>query len=88
MYPFAFLHELAAARGDGLRPELVRLMKARAVLTAPGIAQLRERRGDDFEQAGPNPVGHAGTALPDAVLRFPGRAGAEPRAKRRRGCEP
>lgn len=34
MIPFAAMHKLAAARGDGLRPELVKLLEEQARMAA------------------------------------------------------
>lgn len=79
MHPFFPLHTLAARRGDGLRPEFVRMFKARAAYLSPAIVQLRNRRSDDFEQAGPNPLGEVETWLPDDVLRFPAKDGVNSR---------
>lgn len=73
MYPFFPIHALAAARGDGLRPELIRMFTARAAVSSPMIVQLGER-SDGFEQAGPNPVGDSEASLPEGVLQFPARA--------------
>lgn len=84
MYPFASFHDLAAGRGDGLRPELVRMLKIRAALAASDVLQLNARRADGFEQAGPNPVGDVESALPDGVLRYPAEVKAKHLSKRQR----
>lgn len=68
MHPFMSLHMLANSRGDGLRPEFLRLFEARAALSSPDVIELRLGK----EQAGPNPIGSAATAAQQHVPRFPG----------------
>ena len=65
------LHAIAAARGDGLRPELLALFQ-RQYETArhPNVVVLQPH---DRTQAGPSPVGIGTTDLPDGVLAFPAR---------------
>lgn len=51
------LHRLAAARGDGLRPELLELLTSRRMIAAdPKVIELAAHRGEVFVQAGPNPA--------------------------------
>ncbi|BCM17919.1 hypothetical protein MJ8_16850 [Mesorhizobium sp. J8] len=71
------LHALARSRGDGLRPEFLRLFEARAALLGPDVVELRF----DMEQAGPNPIGSAATKPQKHILRFPRRHNGN-------GCEP
>ncbi|TPM96657.1 hypothetical protein [Mesorhizobium sp. B2-1-3A] len=79
---FMSLHALAAHRGDGLRPELARLLQARACLDAVGIADLQLYNGKGIEQAGPNPVGDVeGTQA--NVTHFPVRQKATDLRRRR-----
>jgi hypothetical protein len=48
------LHELAKARGDGLRPELLALLRRRsAIETNPAVVELATARGERC--AGPPP---------------------------------
>jgi hypothetical protein len=76
MAPFMFLHAIASPRGDGLRPELLRLVEARQALSSSGVVDLCPRQSIGREQAGPHPLGNAGASLAKDVLLFPGR---EPR---------
>jgi hypothetical protein len=69
MLPLNSFHAIAAARGDGLRPEFLVLMERIAAESA--VADIALRRGDAQIQAGPNPSGAIGTALPEGVVRFP-----------------
>jgi hypothetical protein len=69
MLPFTNLHAIAAARGDGLRPEFLALIdRLEAERT---VADIARHRGDILIQAGPNPTGTTGAALPDGVVKFP-----------------
>jgi hypothetical protein len=72
MDSFMSLHALAARKGDGLRPELARLLQARIGLAAAGIADLQSYSGAGLKQAGPNPVRDVGAAQPN-VIRLPAR---------------
>lgn len=65
MFGLTKLHELAAARGDGLKLELLDLFKERQRMMATNVARLPNR----FDQAGPNPA-LAESELPDGVLPF------------------
>ena len=80
MNPFMSLHAIAAARGDGLRPEFLRLLQARAALSDPDVIELRPGGDRGPDQAGPNPVGSLEAAPGQGVVRFPGRHGAINRA--------
>lgn len=52
------LHRIAAARGDGLRPELLHLLVSRQGEAAqPNVTDIAAYRNDRRVQAGPNPVG-------------------------------
>ncbi|WP_159585999.1 hypothetical protein [Chelativorans xinjiangense] len=65
MSPFERLHQLAAPRGDGLRPELLALLRHRTAIEAnPKVAEIGR-------QAGPSPMPARTAALPDNVLPFP-----------------
>ncbi|TWH01208.1 hypothetical protein L598_000100001890 [Mesorhizobium sp. J18] len=67
MIPFAALHRLAAARGDGLRPEFVRLFEEQAQMAAnPDILPLPR----EFEESGPVPVAVLPETLPETVIIF------------------
>ncbi len=72
------LHTIAAARGDGLRPELVALFRksANAIGADPKIEQLSSYRTNSAIQAGPNPVASVNGAMPEGVLMFPGHKSA------------
>jgi hypothetical protein len=63
------LHAIAATRGDGLRPEFLALFARLEAERA--AADIALHRGDAQIQAGPNPTGAAGAALPDGVVKFP-----------------
>ena len=69
MLPLNNFHAIAAARGDGLRPEFMALIGRLAAENA--VADIALHRGDARIQAGPNPKGAIGTALPEGVVRFP-----------------
>lgn len=59
------LDRLAAARGDGLRPELRALLERRAAIeTGPAVVAL------DAGQAGPNPPAARTLTLGDNVVPF------------------
>jgi hypothetical protein len=83
------LHTIAAARGDGLRPELVALFRERANTMGADskIEQFASYRTDAATQAGPNPVASVNGTMPEGVLMFPGpkslRADATPAPRRR-----
>ncbi|MGQ2906807.1 MAG: hypothetical protein ACT6QU_02520 [Aliihoeflea sp.] len=67
-------HAMAAARGDGLHPELRALMGRRQALEADErIADLADVRGDTV-QAGPNPTPAPGAFRPGNVIDFKSRA--------------
>jgi hypothetical protein len=69
------MHELAMARGDGLRPELLALLRRRAAIeNDPAITELDAIRGGLC--AGPPPLGSATSETSTGVLRFPGPAAA------------
>jgi hypothetical protein len=61
-------HQLAAARGDGLLPQLRELIEARARAAAdPRVADLAAESGRPV-QAGPNPGGEVPRFLPGNVV--------------------
>ncbi len=64
------LHDLAARRGDGLRPELLALLKERQALRASGVTDMADRRDGGIRQAGPNPARSVAEPLPEGVLAF------------------
>ncbi|HTV66935.1 MAG TPA: hypothetical protein VMF90_00205 [Rhizobiaceae bacterium] len=65
MFGLTKMHELAAARGDGLKPELLDLFEQRQRTIAANVARLHGR----FDQAGPNPA-LAESELPEGVVPF------------------
>lgn len=66
------LHMIAAARGDGLRPELLALLRRCDQAGADKkIETLASYRSDAPVQAGPSPVTRLGETLPEGVLAFP-----------------
>jgi hypothetical protein len=69
MFRLNALHAIAAARGDGLRPEFLALIDRLEAERA--VIDIARHRGDVPIQAGPNPRGTAGAALPDGVVKFP-----------------
>ncbi len=69
MLPFTSLHAIAAARGDGLRPEFLALIDRLEAERA--VVDIARHRGDARIQAGPNPTGPIGATPPDGVVRFP-----------------
>src|SRR5690242_15450313 len=81
MYPLMSLHALASSRGDGLRPEFLRLLDARAALSDPDVIELHQETG--LNQAGPHPVGDLETAPKQSVVRSPGRRSMISRASAR-----
>ncbi|MCT7375287.1 hypothetical protein [Chelativorans salis] len=69
MFPFERLHHMAATRGDGLRPELLALLRHRTAIEAnPKVVEIGT-------QAGPSPMPALTGALPGNVLPFPAAAG-------------
>lgn len=79
-------HRLAAARGDGLLPELRALLEYREQLqgTDPGVVSLDGRRPDGMVQAGPSPRGGEALFVPGNVTRFEPAAKAQAQAGRRK----
>jgi hypothetical protein len=69
MLPFTSLHAIAAARGDGLSSEFLALIERLEAERA--VVDIARHRGDARIQAGPNPAGVVGAALPEGVVRFP-----------------
>lgn len=67
---FAGFHELAAARGDGLLPELRALLESRAHAGLANVTELAIHRGDGLVQAGPHPVAAVAGELPSGVVSF------------------
>lgn len=70
MFAFARLHDIAAQRGDGLRPELLDLIVSRQAHGCGNVEDLSAHLAEHFTQAGPNPVGRLGEKLPAGVLPF------------------
>lgn len=72
MFGFLSLHAIAAARGDGLRPELLELIaQQRALTTGPtNISDLERRRASGTVQAGPNPAGCWRDGIAENVVAF------------------
>lgn len=64
-------HELAAAAGDGLHPELAALFEHQRRLALAAIEDLSDHRQAFMRQAGPNPGQARKGALPTGVVRFP-----------------
>ena len=64
-------HAIAAARGDGLLPELRDLLEYREARQAdPAIVELSAIREDRMMQAGPSPARRDPLFLPGNVVRF------------------
>lgn len=63
---FGPMHELAARRGDGLRPEFQKLFAK----TADNVIDLEAFRPSAFTQAGPNPRQAMPEILPSNVVLF------------------
>lgn len=77
------MHELATARGDGLRPELLALLRRRAAIeNDPAIRELATVEGGQC--AGPPPTGAVDGAPPSGVLRFPDRLSISNQQRRSR----
>ena len=70
MFAFARLHDLAASRGDGLRPELLELIASRQAHATGNVEELAAHMIEHVIQAGPNPVRRLDGDLPDGVLPF------------------
>ena len=70
MLPFTGLHALAARRGDGLRQEFLELFALREALGTANVEEVAAHCAEHFSQAGPNPIGEVGVALPEGVLPF------------------
>ncbi len=72
MLPLTGLHSLAASRGDGLRPELLELLRGRENMTAQNsnVVDIGHHHDMGSVQAGPNPVTKLGSGTPDGVIRF------------------
>ncbi|MEI5679309.1 hypothetical protein G6N74_00280 [Mesorhizobium sp. CGMCC 1.15528] len=73
MLPLTGLHSLATSRGDGLRPELLALLRGRENVTAQNsnVVDIGHHQDTGSVQAGPNPVTKLGSETPDGVIRFP-----------------
>ncbi|MDI6026228.1 hypothetical protein QBK99_08510 [Corticibacterium sp. UT-5YL-CI-8] len=69
MFGLTQLHNIAAVRGDGLRPELLELFKQRQRREAGKVTILPIPGGGS--QSGPNPFGTADSAAAANVLPFP-----------------
>ncbi|WP_181182047.1 MULTISPECIES: hypothetical protein [unclassified Mesorhizobium] len=70
---FMPLHAIAAARGDGLRSQFLRLFEARAALSDLDVIQLSRGEDAGLDQAGPNPIGSRAAVCGRNIVRFPGR---------------
>lgn len=81
-------HAIAADRGDGLRPELLALLRhhERHFGGNEAVVEISRRRGDDFVQSGPNPRGWTDAPLPESVLRFPARTTIERYTRKETRC--
>ena len=65
------LHAFSAPRGDGLRPELLTLLKeCEAMQPGAKVTDIAAHRAGGFTQAGPNPARPISGPLPDDVLSF------------------
>ena len=65
------LHELIAGTGDGLHPDLLRVLEERARIEFdPAVASLAAKTGRPV-QAGPSLSGKAGLFVPGNVTRLP-----------------
>ena len=64
-------HKIAAARGDGLHPQLVAFLEEyiRGYISA-NVEDLAAHRGDEHIQAGPNPARQLDGPFPEGVIRF------------------
>lgn len=83
------LHPFAAARGEGLMPELLDLFRGLSSAATNGnVEDIARHRGNAFDQAGPNPIGMRGISSTENVLLFPTRDNAgstkTPRTSKRR----
>lgn len=67
MFLFKGLHSLAAPRGDGLRPELLRLAE-RDLPNPVNVVEFASHLDGGFRQAGPNPAKDG--ELPPNVVPF------------------
>ena len=72
MFGFLSLHSIAAARGDGLRPELLEMIAEQRALTAgdANISDLEQRRASGTIQAGANPAGCWRDGVAENVVAF------------------
>jgi hypothetical protein len=72
MFGLLSFHAIAAARGDGMRPELLELLSRQSRLHASDtkIAYLEHHRATGFTQAGPNPVAACEVNSTDNVVTF------------------
>lgn len=64
------LHRIAAARGDGLRPELLELLQRANVTAAANVVSLDSYRKDGRQQSGPVPVTTPAGPMPENVVPF------------------
>lgn len=69
MIPFQSLHALAAARGDGLRPELLAHLDDMA--TRSQVVELARYRGDHHRQSGPRPAPSSAGSVTNVVAFVP-----------------
>lgn len=68
-----FLHDLASGRSDGLHPELLRLFRQRAALSASTVVELRPGGVRRSAPRDPNPPRITDRGSPGDVIRFPSR---------------
>jgi hypothetical protein len=71
--PFLSLHALAAARGDGLRPEFLAMFERLAAASGAGppVVSFDRYQRDGVLQSGPISVLPDDPTLPEGVSRFP-----------------
>lgn len=85
MSGFLAFHRVAAARGDGLRPELLRLLEERAVAQAQtGIVELHPGIAGGFSSIAPCAGPCEPAFLPGNVRRLRPAAGLESKSERNR----
>ena len=84
--PFLSLHALAAARGDGLRPEFLAMFERLAAASGAGppVVSFDRYQRDGVLQSGPISVLPDDPTLPEGVSRFP--AGRDLPQSRQNAC--
>jgi len=70
MFGLSNFHQLASARGDGLRQDFLELLASREALLASNVEEISAHLAEHYTQAGPNPVAKLGDTPGESILLF------------------